>query len=64
MSQEALAEKANISRSLLSVIEAPNTSNSFSLETLLDIADALVVTPSDLLTASLFPDDIINKNKA
>lgn len=64
MSQEALAEKANISRSLLSVIEAPNTANSFSLETLFDIADALDVTPSDLLTASLFPDDIINKNKA
>lgn len=29
MSQEALAEKAGISRSLLSVIEAPNTANSF-----------------------------------
>ena len=63
MSQEAIAEKAGISRSLLSVIEAPNTANSFSLETLYDIADALDVSPSDLLTASLFPDDIINKNK-
>ncbi len=63
MSQEALAEKAGISRSLLSVIEAPNTANSFSLETLYDIAAALDVSPSDLLTASLFPDDIINKNK-
>ena len=61
MSQEVLAEKANISRSLLSIIEAPNAANSFSLETLFDIADALDVTPSDLLTASLFPDDIINK---
>lgn len=63
MSQEVLAEKANISRSLLSIIEAPNTANSFSLETLFDIADALDVAPSDLLTASLFPDDIINKEK-
>ena len=61
MSQEALAEKAGISRSLLSVIEAPNTANSFSLETLYDIADALNVLPSDLLTASLFPDNIIKK---
>ena len=61
MSQEALAEKAGISRSLLSVIEAPNTANSFSLETLYDIADALDVSPSDLLTASLFPDNIIKK---
>ena len=63
MSQEKLAEKAGISRSLLSVIEAPNTANSFSLETLFDIADALDVSPSDLLTASLFPDNIINKTK-
>lgn len=63
MSQEALAEKADISRSLLSIIEAPNTANSFSLETLFDIADALDVTPSDLLNASLFPDDIVNKKK-
>lgn len=61
MSQEALAEKAGISRSLLSVIEAPNTANSFSLETLYDIADALDVSPSALLTASLFPDNIIKK---
>lgn len=30
MSQEKLAEKANISRSLLSVIEAPNAAHSFS----------------------------------
>lgn len=63
MSQEALAERANISRSLLSVIEAPNAANSFSLETLFDIADALEISPSDLLTASVFPDNIINKNK-
>ena len=63
MSQETLAEKAGISRSLLSVIEAPNAANSFSLETLFDIADALNVSPSDLLTASLFPDNMISKDK-
>lgn len=61
MSQEKLAEKANISRSLLSVIEAPNSAHSFSLEVLYDIADALDVTPADLINASLFPDNIINK---
>lgn len=60
LSQEALAEKAGISRSLISVIESPNTANSFSLETLFDIADALGVSPADLFTASLFPDDIIH----
>lgn len=61
MSQEKLAEKAGISRSLLSVIEAPNNANSFSLEVLYDIADALEVTPADLINASLFSDNIINK---
>ena len=60
MSQETLAEKANISRSLLSVIEAPNAAHSFSLEVLYDIADALDVTPADLINASLFSDNIIN----
>ncbi len=62
MSQEKLAEKANISRSLLSIIETPNSANGFALETLFDIADALDISPSDLLNASLFSDDIINKN--
>ena len=60
MSQEKFAEKANISRSLLSVIEAPNAAHSFSLEVLYDIADALDVTPADLINASLFSDNIIN----
>lgn len=61
MSQDKLAEKANISRSLLSVIEAPNAAHSFSLEVLYDIADALNVTPADLINASMFSDEIINK---
>lgn len=61
MSQEKLAEKANISRSFLGLIEAPNAAHSFSLEVLFDIADALDVDCIDLLNASVFPDSIINK---
>lgn len=61
LSQEKLAEKAHISRSLLSIIEAPNTAHSFSMEVFFDIADALEIAPVDLLNASLFPDNIINK---
>ena len=53
MSQEQLAEKANISRSHLSSIEAPNIIRPFSLEILYNIADALGVEPADLLRSSL-----------
>lgn len=59
MSQEQLAEKAKISRSLLSYIEAPNMAYSFSLNVLYNIADALEIAPEKLLTASVFSDDII-----
>lgn len=62
LSQDKLAEKAGISRSLLSVIEAPGIAKSFSLEVFYDIADALDVDPADLITASVFPDRVINKN--
>ncbi len=62
MSQEQLAEKAGVSRSLLSIIEAPNTANSFSMEAFFDIADALDISPADLLNASLFPDNVINNS--
>ena len=61
LSQEQLAKKAGLSRSVLSVIEAPNIAHCFSLEVFYNIADALDISPSDLLTASLFPDDIINR---
>ena len=54
MSQEQLAEKANISRSHLSSIEAPNIIRPFSLEVFYNIADALGVEPGELLSAS-FP---------
>ena len=49
MSQEQLAEKANISRSHLSSIEAPNIIRPFSLEVLYNIADALNVNAGNLL---------------
>lgn len=62
-SQEKLAEKAGISRSLLSSIEAPGIANGFSLEVFFNIADALNIDPADLINASLFPDQISNKNK-
>ena len=48
MSQDQLAEKANMSRSHLSAIEAPNMIRSFSLETLFNLADALMITPPPL----------------
>ena len=60
-SQEKLAEKAGISRSLVSAIEAPGIANCFSMEVFFDIADALDVDPADLIRASVFPDEIIGK---
>jgi transcriptional regulator with XRE-family HTH domain len=61
MSQEKLAEKAGISRALVSTIEAPGMANAFSLEVFFNIADALEIDPSDLINAAVFPDQIINK---
>lgn len=43
LTQIALAEKVNISRTHISNIEAPNGTTSVSLETLFDIADALEI---------------------
>ena len=63
LSQEKLAEKAGISRSLVSAIEAPGMAHGFSLEVLFDIADALDVDPADLIEASVFPDAVIRKSK-
>ncbi len=63
MSQEKLAEKAGISRSLVSSIEAPGLANGFSLEVFFDIADALNVDPADLINASIFPDQLISRKK-
>lgn len=63
MSQEQLAEKANVSRSHISSIEAPGIARPFSLEVFFNIADALDIDPADLITASVFPDRIFKKMK-
>ena len=59
MSQEQLAEKATISRSHLSSIEAPNIIRPFSLEVFCNISDALGIDPSELLNTSF----LSRKNK-
>lgn len=59
MSQEKLAEKANVSRSHISSIEAPGIVRSFSLDVFFNIADALEIAPEDLIKASVFPDQIL-----
>ena len=59
MSQEQLAEKANLSRSYISVIEAPGMVKPFSLEALFNIADALEIDAAELLTTSKFPETIM-----
>ena len=63
LSQEKLAEKAGISRSLISSIEAPGMAKSFSVDILFSISDALDVDPADLISASVFPDRIIKSKK-
>ena len=50
LSQMQLAEKANISRTHLSNIEAPNMPTSISIETLFDIAEILNVPAAYLLS--------------
>lgn len=59
MSQEQLAEKAHRSRSHISSIEAPNIIRPFSLEVFFNIADALDVPPADLISASMFTENIL-----
>lgn len=63
MSQEQLAEKANVSRSFLSAIEAPGLARPFSLVVFFNIADALDVDPADLINASVFPDKVLKNKK-
>lgn len=64
MSQEQLAEKANVSRSHISSIEAPGIARPFSLEVFFNIADALEIDPADLISASVFPDRIFANKKS
>jgi transcriptional regulator with XRE-family HTH domain len=49
LTQLQLSEAVNISRTHMSNIEAPNMHTSISLETLLDIADALEIPAANLL---------------
>lgn len=56
MSQDQLAEKAGISRSFLSNIEAPGIAQPFSLDVFYNIADALQVSPSLLIDTSHLSD--------
>ena len=63
LSQEQLAEKANVSRSHIRSIEAPGIARPFSLEVFFNIADALEIDPADLISASIFPDKIISARK-
>ncbi len=63
LSQEALAEQAGISRTLLSNIEAPGMAYSFSLDVFFRLADALEVDPADLINAAVFPDKILKGKK-
>ena len=53
-SQDDLAERAGISRQTLSLIVTPTVVHSFSVETLLRLADALEVNAADLLN-NTFP---------
>ena len=61
MSQEQLAEKASMSRSHLSAIEAPGIVRPFSLEVFYNIVDALDIDPADLINASVFPNQVLKK---
>ena len=63
MSQEQLAEKAGISRSHLSAIEAPGMVRAFSMEAFFNLADALEIEPAELINASLFPDRFLKKKE-
>lgn len=49
LTQEQLADRAHLSRSHLSAIEAPNMVRAFSIEILYNIADVLEVSAGDLL---------------
>ncbi len=49
LSQLALAEKASLSRTHISNIEAPNMPTAISMDALLDIADVLEVPARKLL---------------
>ncbi len=63
ISQESLADKAGISRSLLSMIEAPGVPYDFSLNALLNITKALNIELSDLVAAVKLNENVMSKNQ-
>ena len=62
LSQEQLAERASVSRSLISSIEAAGIATSFSLEVFYNIADALEIEPATLLSAPTQFDNLLKQN--
>ena len=56
LSQGAMAEKAGISRSFLSTIEAPSLVQSFSIDILYNLSDALDIDPGDLINGDIYKD--------
>ncbi len=62
LSQEQLAERVSVSRSLISSIEAPGLAKSFSLEVFYNIADALEIDPSTLLNAPTQFESLLKQN--
>lgn len=62
LSQEQLAERASVSRSLISSIEAAGIAKSFSLEVSYNIADALEIEPATLLSAPTQFDNLLKQN--
>ena len=62
LSQEQLAERASVSRSLISSIEAAGIAKSFSLEVFYNIADALEIEPATLLSAPTQFDNLLKQS--
>ena len=63
LSHEQLAERAHVTRSHISSIEAPGIARPFSLVVFFNIADALEIDPAALINASVFPDKVIRSAK-
>ena len=62
LSQEQLAERASVSRSLISSIEAAGVAKFFSLEVFCNLADALEIEPATLLSAPTQFDNLLKQN--
>lgn len=62
LSQEQLAERASVSRSLISSIESAGVAKSFSLEVFYNLADALEIEPATLLSAPTQFDNLLKQN--